>query len=246
MDTSDALVQFKLELLDAAAPMTSAIVYGDMYRVDGGYTVATLDRGSQLSLLVDTLETPTWLQHRLEHPELDFLKGDFGDPFLMGSIRDQFDVGVVFDILLHQPPLLHTLNLMLSKVARTICIAQPCLKEGDRENQVIYLPGSTDTDLYPLRETSVEYRVFDVDQVNQSHWIWAMTSSFLRRALAGEGFEVREERTLDHPMLTKNWEWKGFVADRVRGERAPLEQPTPDRRALHDPLVTPPVSERRG
>jgi DNA-binding transcriptional LysR family regulator len=196
--------------------MSSAIVYGDMYRVDGGYTVATLTRGSERSLLVDTLETPAWQQHRLEHPQLDFVKGDFGDPFLMASIRDGFDVGVVFDILLHQPPLLHTLSLMLSKVSRAICIAQPCLKEGDRENQLIYLPGSSDTDLYPLRTSSPEFRVFDVDQVNQSHWIWAMTSSFVRRALAGEGFEIREDRTLEHPMLTEHWVWKGFVAERVR------------------------------
>ena len=216
MDNSDPLVQFKLSLMDAAAPMSSAIVFGDMYRVDGGYTVATLKRGSEQTLLVDTLETPAWLQQRLVHPQLDFLKGDFGDASLMSSIRDQYEVGIVFDILLHQPPLLHTLNLMLSKVTRAICIAQPCLKEGSRENELIYLPGSSDADLYPLRTSSEEYRVFDVNEVNQSHWIWAMTPSFVRRALEGEGFEIREERTLDHPLLTDRWLWKGFVAERVR------------------------------
>lgn len=215
MDTSDALVQFKLALLDAAAPMSSAIVFGDIYRVDGAYTVATLEHGSSRSLLVDTLETPAWLQHRLLHPELDFVKGDFGDPLLMDSIREQFDVGVVFDILLHQPPLLHTLHLMLSKVTRAICIAQPCLKDGDRDNELVYLPGSTNAELYPLHTTSDDYRVFDVNEVNHSHWIWAMSSSFVRNALAGEGFEVRREETLEHPILTENWVWKGFVAERL-------------------------------
>jgi hypothetical protein len=216
VDTSDALVKFKLGLLDAVAPMSSAIVFGDIYRVDGAYTVATLARGSQRSLLVDTLETPRWQEQRLANPQLDFVKGDFGDAFVMSSIREQFDVGVIFDILLHQPPLLHTLNLMLSKVGRAVCIAQPCLDEGARENQLIYLPGSNDRDLYPLRSGSAEYRVFDVDAVNQSHWIWAMTSSFVRRALIGEGFEIRDERTLEHPDLTEHWSWKGFVAERVR------------------------------
>jgi DNA-binding transcriptional LysR family regulator len=220
VDTSDALVQLKLGLLDAAAPMLSAIVYGDIYRVDGAYTVATLERGSNRTLLIDTLETPAWLHHRLEHPQIDFLKGDFSDPFLMGSVRDEFDVGVVFDILLHQAPLLHTLHLMLSKVTRAICIAQPCLKEGGWKNQLVYLPGSADADLYPLNTSSPEYRVFDVNQVNHSHWIWAMTSSFVRSALAGEGFEIREEQTLEHPMLTEHWVWKGFVAERARANES--------------------------
>ncbi|HEX4493212.1 MAG TPA: hypothetical protein VH914_18565 [Acidimicrobiia bacterium] len=220
MDPSDPLVKFKLALLDAVAPMSSAIVFGDTYRVDGLYTVATLERGSKRSLLVDSLETPRWQEHRLANPQLDFVKGDFGDPFLMGSIREQFDVGVVFDILLHQPPLLHTLNLMLSKVERAVCIAQPCLDEGDRENLLVYLPGSNDHDLYPLKTDSVEYRVFDVNEVNQSHWIWAMTPSFIRRALLGEGFEITDERTLDHPDLTERWSWKGFVAERVRANPA--------------------------
>ena len=237
MDTSDPLVQFKLSLMDAAAPSrarsSSATVSGRR-----GLTVATLKRGSEQTLLVDTLETPAWLQQRLVHPQLDFLKGDFGDASLMSSIRDQYEVGIVFDILLHQPPLLHTLNLMLSKVTRAICIAQPCLKEGSRENELIYLPGSSDADLYPLRTSSEEYRVFDVNEVNQSHWIWAMTPSFVRRALEGEGFEIRDERTLDHPLLTDRWLWKGFRRGTSAHEPLALESSAPDIRPVHRPVVS--------
>ena len=37
------------------------------------------------------------------------------------------------------------------------------------------------------------FNVFDVRQVNHTHWQWGMTPSFLRSVLAGEGFAVIEE-----------------------------------------------------
>lgn len=80
---------------------------------------------------------------------------------------------------------------------------------------MVYLPGQpADSGLYPLAERSDEYRAFDVQEVNQSHWIWGMTPSLIRAVLAGEGFEVVHEGSageLENP----EWTWWGCVARRA-------------------------------
>jgi hypothetical protein len=219
LNESDPLVQFKLEILERAMPADSAIVFGDMYIVDGGYTAKCLEFGCERAVLVDSLETPAWLERRLSDPRLDFYKGDFSDPLFMHSIRERYAISVVFDVLLHQPPLLSTLHLMLEKTKGAVAIVQPVLEEQDVPNVLVYLPGQPpDSGLYPLSKPSREYRAFDVHQVNQSHWIWGMTPSLIRSVLLGEGFEVVHEASggeLENP----RWMWWGAVARRV-GENA--------------------------
>jgi hypothetical protein len=214
INETDPLVQLKLDMLQEAMPAESAIVFGDMYIVEGFYTAKCLEYGCERAVLVDSLETPGWLRKRLEDPRIDFLKGDFSDPFFMQSIRERYSISVVFDILLHQPPLLATLHMMLDKTQDAIAIVQPVLKERETQNSLVYLPGHpADSGLYPLAEHSDEYRAFDVNEVNQSHWIWGMTPSFIRSVLAGEGFEiVREDSAgeLENPQ----WTWWGCVARR--------------------------------
>jgi hypothetical protein len=213
LDLSSPFVAMKYRMLDAAMPAASAAVFGDIYVVDGAYTRRCLELGCERVVLVDSLETAGWQRQRLEHPQLDFYKGDFSNALFMASIAERFDVTVAFDILLHQPPLLHTLHLILDKTAKRICIVQPMLKELDTPNALVYLPGNPQTDLYPLASRSDEFKAFDVHAVNQSNWIWGMTRSFTISALAGEGFEVIAEETgpdLENP----RWYWGGFVAER--------------------------------
>ena len=109
-----------------------------------------------------------WQKHRIEKPALDFLKGDFSNPHFMRSFDRNFDIGVVYDILLHQAPLLQTLHLMLEKVRHRFCIVQPMLREQSLPNTLVYLPGNTRRDLYPMSGPSAEFLVFDVRKVNHS------------------------------------------------------------------------------
>lgn len=208
------VVQFKTAILAKAMPADSAVVFGDMWKVDGFYTKKTLELGCKRAVLIDSLETPTWLKTRLQNPQIDFFKGDFSNPLFMKSIVEKFDVGVAFDILLHQPPLLSTLHLMLEKIGKRFCVVQPMLREQQFPNTLIYLPGNTD-DLYPLKLTHGEYRMFDVSQVNQSHWIWGMTASFLHAVLDGEGFELIHQEELS-PLENEKWVWGGYVYERKR------------------------------
>jgi hypothetical protein len=214
IDEADPIVQFKLDVLRAAMPAESAIVFGDMYKLEGFYTAKCLEYGCDRVVLIDSIETPGWQQTRAADRRIDFLKSDFSNPFFMHSIRERYSISVVFDILLHQAPLLSTLHMMLEKTQDAIAIVQPVLKERDVANTLVYLPGQpANAALYPLAEPSDEYKVFDVHEVNASYWLWGMTPSLIRSVLAGEGFEVVHEASageLENPQ----WNWWGCVARR--------------------------------
>ena len=216
LDHSEPVVGFKLEMLGRALPAAeSAVLFGDMWRVDGGYTVECA-RQCERVMLIDSLETPAWQQERIANPAIDFRKGDFSDPLFMASVREQFDVGVVFDILLHQPAMLGTITLMLDLVGSRFCVVQAMLEEQADPGTLVYLPGNTSAEaLYPLEAEVSDHKLFDVDQVNHSHWIWAMTPSFLTAALAAEGFDPVFEETLA-PLPNPRWNWWGAVYERKR------------------------------
>jgi len=216
LDRDQPLVQFKLGILGRTlSGCDSAVVYGDMFRVDGGYTVECARRCDRV-LLIDTLETPVWQEERMKAPAIDFRKGDFSDPLFMHSVRDQYDVGVVFDILLHQPAMLGALTLMLQPVEKRFCVVQPMLEEQAHAGTLIYLPGNPGAEeLHPLQSEASDHKVFDVNEVNHSHWIWGMTPSFLTAALAAEGFDPVFEETLA-PLPNPRWNWWGAIYERKR------------------------------
>jgi hypothetical protein len=216
LEREEPVVEFKLDVLGKALPgCNSAVLFGDMWRVDGGYSFECAKHCERV-LLIDSLETAAWQQGRIEEPKVDFRKGDFSDPLFMASIRERFDLGVVYDILLHQPAMLGTLTLMLGLVEKRFCVVQPMLEEQAHPGTLIYLPGNTSVkDLYPLEAETSDHKLFDVDQVNHSHWIWAMTPSFLTAAIAAEGFDLVSEQTLG-PLPNPRWQWWGGVYERTR------------------------------
>jgi hypothetical protein len=216
LDREDPVVGFKLDLLSRALPgCTSAVLFGDMWRIDGGYSVECAKHCERV-LLIDSLETAAWQQERVAEPKIDFRKGDFSDPLFMGSLRETLSLGVAFDILLHQPTMLGALALMLGMVNDRFCVVQPMLEEQAHPGALVYLPGNPAvTELYPLEAAASDHKVFDVDQVNHSHWIWAMTPSFLTAALTAEGFDLMHEETLA-PLPNPRWSWWGAVYERKR------------------------------
>lgn len=214
-DELNDFVQFKIDILQRATPATSAIVFGDIYMVDGGYCKKCLDLGCADVLLIDTIETVNWQKLRISSPNLDFYKGDFSNSHFMRSFDRQYDIGVVYDILLHQAPLLNTLHLMLEKVGKRFCIVQPMLKEQSQPNTLVYLPGNSNKELYPVAGIDAEFKVFDPKAVNHSNWLWGLTVSFLRAVLAGEGFEIRYEAEFPGGRLTDQWMLWGCIAERV-------------------------------
>lgn len=220
LETGDPLVDFKLSMLDRSVPADSAVVFGDIWRVDGGYTVECVKRGCEDVLLVDSLETAAWQQARLENPQIDFRKGDFSDPLFMASLDRSYELCVLFDIMLHQPAMLGTLALMLSKTTKRLCIVQPMLEEQARPGSLVYLPGNPEVEeLYPLEKPADDHQVFDPEQVNHSHWIWAMTRSFFTAAMKGEGYELVAEETLG-PLENPRWSWWGAVFETQGGRPA--------------------------
>ena len=211
---NDRVVQFKVAILEKAMPGESAVVFGDIWKVDGFYTKKALELGCKRAVLIDSLETEKWLKTRLQFPQIDFFEGDFSNPLFMKSIQEKFDIGVAFDILLHQPPLLNTLHLMLEKIEKRFCIVQPMFREQQYPNSLVYLPGNTD-ELYPLGAKHGEYKMFEVSQVNQSHWIWGMTPTFLHAVFLGEGFDLVHQEELS-PLPNQHWFWGGYIYEKKR------------------------------
>jgi hypothetical protein len=214
LNKDDAIVNFKLSMLECCLPASSAVLFGDIWRIDGGYSQACAERGCERVLLVDSLETPAWQETRLKHPQIDFLKGDFSSPLFMNSFSDRFDLGVAFDILLHQPGMLGTLTLLLAKVEERFVVVQPMLEEQANQGSLVYLPGNPAIEeLYPMGTPEDDVKVFDPTLVNHSHWIWGMTPSFLTAAMKGEGFALTAEETLV-PLANPRWQWWGAVYER--------------------------------
>jgi hypothetical protein len=211
-NSNGLVIQFKIKILERAMPAETSVVFGDMWKVDGFYTKTSFELGCKRVVLIDSLETEKWLKTRLQYPQIDFFKGDFSNTLFMKSIHETFDIGVAFDILLHQPPLLNTLHLMLEKIDKRFCIVQPMLREQKYPNSLVYLPGNTD-ELYPLEAKSREFKMFDVSQVNQSHWIWGITPTFLHAVLRGEGFDLVHQQELSS-LPNENWFWGGYVYER--------------------------------
>jgi hypothetical protein len=141
LNTDQPAVKLKLELLEAATPVPRAVVYGDMWVVEGAYTLRCLELGCASVTLIDSFETPDWQRTRIEHPELDFVKGDFADPLFMGSIRAKYDLGVAYDVLLHQASLLGALHLMCERIEQRFVVVQPMLRDGGDPQEIVYLPG---------------------------------------------------------------------------------------------------------
>jgi hypothetical protein len=134
----------------------------------------------------------------------------------MASFTDRFEIGVAFDILLHQGAMLGTLNLLLGKVTGRFCVVQPMLEEQATPGSLVYLPGNAaGTDIYPLEVPDAEVKLLDPEEVNHSNWIWGMTPSFLTAAMTGEGFRLVSEETLA-PLPNPRWSWWGAVYERVR------------------------------
>lgn len=216
LDTSDPAVQLKLAALDAATPARDAVVFGDMWVVEGAYSRHCLELGCERVTLIDAFETEGWLAARRAHPNLNFYKGDFSDGPFMSSLRERYEIGVAFDILLHQAPLIHTLHLMLDKVDRRMCIVQPMLAEQELPGTLVYLPGTSAADaLYPMEARDDVWSMFSATEVNPAHWIWGMTPSFLTAALRGEGFEVKWSQQIDGEFPNPRWIWWGCVAERT-------------------------------
>jgi hypothetical protein len=189
LDLEDPAVQIKLDLLERATPAQDAIVYGDMWVIEGAYSQRCLELGCERVTLVDSFETSGFLETRLANPRLNFYKGDFSDAMFMESVRERYEVGVLYDILLHQPALLHSLHLMLSKVTERICFVQPMLREAEDEAVAVYLPGNPAAErLHPLGSEQGAISLAGAREANPAHWIWGLTPAFLEAALLGEGF----------------------------------------------------------
>lgn len=216
----DRTVKRKLGLIERCLPAGSAIDYGGMWEVDGYYSKQCRDRfGVKRVTMVDREESENWKRNSSLRAGIDFRKGDFADMKFMASISSRYDLGIAFDVLLHQVDLRHTLSLMLSKVRKSFVVENPLIPDRRMtyRNSSVLLSGVMDTRLIPFREEWTERINYwsnfsDPSNVGWNHWLWGLSPSFLQSLMAGLGWDL-VHREFWRGWLPKGTPWRlgGFV-----------------------------------
>ena len=205
------LIHHKLDS-SAAPPAAGAPSSSATCKVDGFYSRSLLGMGFSRVVLVDLVETARWVAHRLEAPAWTSIRATSPTRSSWPASAST-STSVAFDVLLHQPTSCDA-HHMASKVDR-LCIVQPMIEERAEPATVVYLPGNGATPLlHPFGADSPLPN--PVDAVDAGHWIWAVTPSFLRHAMAGEGFEIVHEARYE-ALPNPSWFWWGCIADRGDG-----------------------------
>jgi len=176
----------KLDLLDRCMPVKTVVEYGGMWGVDNLYATECVKRwGVKKVLSIDFYESDNWKVQKRHYPQITFIKGDFRNKDFMKKITKKYDLGICYDILLHQPECYETLELMLSKIKTYFCFAQPVIEEKrvSFKNTMVFLPGSQEK--FQLRPylLNKDIKIFDINRVDPSHWIWAMTPTLIKNML---------------------------------------------------------------
>jgi len=99
------LMPEKLDLIDYAFTHFSLKSFADLggvWGVDGGYTFQTLQKYPvEQSYLVDTNFNERVLREQEKYPQLQIIKGNFGNPGVVNKMQP-VDAIFLFDVLLHQ------------------------------------------------------------------------------------------------------------------------------------------------
>ena len=216
--------QKKISLIEKCMPAESLIDYGGMWGVDGLYSrIAYQTYGVQHVTMIDANESENWRTKAELREGVSFKQGSFTDVVFMDTIKEMFEVGLAYDILLHQTDLPYTLSLLLSKVAQKFVIAQPVLLDDDMrlQNSIVWLSGcNAGDDLFPNQSSIQDLgcanfrdgtRLTLRGQRSSELWLWGMTPSFLESLMAAFGWK------LTHKEL-----WKGWIAPESRWTMAGL------------------------
>ncbi len=197
-EVTDETVLRKIALIKRCLPVESIIDFGGMWGVDGLYARLCKEKlGIPQVTMVDKEESENWKKNPALGEGIDFRRGDFSDAQFMAKIGERYELGLAFDILLHQIDTRCTLALMLSKVRRFFLISQPILPDKcvPFKNCLVLLSGSKAYKLVPFndeftKETDYWANFSDPRRIDTDRWIWAITPSFIESLLAGLGWEL--------------------------------------------------------
>jgi hypothetical protein len=194
-----------------------------MWEVDGYYSNQSHDKlGVKHVTMVDIEKSENWIRNPSLREGIDFREGDFSDSKFMRSIEFRYDLGIAFDVLLHQINLRETLSLMLSKVRKHFVVTTPVIPDGQMpyRNSLVLLSGVRDDRLIPFREKWTEDADYwsnfsDPTNVRWNHWLWGLSPSFLQSLMAGLGWDMIHKE-IWRGWLPKDTLWRcgGFVFKR--------------------------------
>ena len=189
-----AMLPTKRQALDEALPANSVIDYGGARHTQ---YIEYASKMSPVSVFVDGTKPDNC--EALGRTGIRFIQGDFSNGAFYREQLERYDLGLAFDVILHQFGPLDTLKLMLSTVDR-MCISQPCIRTESlllkpfcmafmpalpTHEQPAYLPSHELAKVYPSG--------FFPDGYTRSLWMWAMKASLVSCWVEREGFVVVKE-----------------------------------------------------
>lgn len=218
-------IHHKTSLIEKCLPAKSVIDFGGMWEVNGLYSRICLDRFKIPKVtMIDDFLSENWKNDLKLRRGIDFRKGDFSDEKFMATIKDKYDIGLAYDVILHQIDLRHTISMMLDKVSKFFLVSLPLLPEKmvSFRNSLILLSGSQEKKLIPFDENWTRKMHYwknfsDARIVCYNHWLWGMTPSLLESLLLGLGWRRTYRRFLkDWLPPESKWIVGDFIFQRVR------------------------------
>ena len=193
-----ALRAEKVEFVAACTGTGSLRDFGGLWRVHGRYLLEPAKRlNADFISMIDISPTPEFdaavADARANHPglEVEFISHDFTDPDLYHRLRP-VDTSILYEVLLHQENYIDVMKWVASRTERTICIAQPCLRED-----LFPFPASASLLQFWPQELKNKVRFHGawpeepvVRHFESRYWMWGQTTSHLVSVMQGLGWRL--------------------------------------------------------
>lgn len=224
------LLPEKLALIDTASRLTnfdSIADLGGVWGVEGGYLFHALDTISmKRAVMVDTHPTDKFLARAKDHPELQVLQGNFGDPEIARQVG-HVGAAILFDVLLHQVnPNWDEIIRTYANVADTLIIYNQQWTGTGSTERLLDLGEEAYFRNVPHRKTQDPYKNLfaRLDQKHPDHdrtwrdvhhiWQWGIIDQDLIDVAEGCGMRLVHRKDLGRFGRLTNFRNRGFIFTR--------------------------------
>lgn len=194
----------KVSLIRDLSEASSVRDYGGLWGVDGMYLEeAVRHLGCRLASMIDSLPASEAWRVRMDRMkselgcEVEFRRADFREERIFSGLQAT-EISLLYDILLHQENVVHVLQRVLEKTTRSVCVAQPVIKDA-----VFPFPNACiNLQFYPRdlkQKIRGKYSGWPeeplLDHFFPGHWIWGQTVSYLNSIFHGLGWQIEYSRS---------------------------------------------------
>jgi hypothetical protein len=203
----------KLELLNKCSPVSSAVEFGGIWRVDMVYLKHCIKNGAKVGYEVDEFK-PKYCPNQIR-----LVQGDFRSQEVVDKCPGA-DLVILYDIMLHQANCFQVFRSLTAKASKFVAFSQPMYepKNLPMPNGLFFMPGE-DLEKYGgyIKDSKKLIKGFNSQTPqdlgergldNHAIWLWAMSPSLVRTWFTFLGFEVVYENKEEG---ADNYPWEGWL-----------------------------------